>query len=251
MKRRWPSWPSAGRRTSARTPATTWPTSRGLRSGLPGLRRPHAVLHAARAQAVPRTSRSVRACRRTTRRSPARATPTSGAPLQITCVEPYPFDALSDAAGLRAGRRASCRTFRCRGSRRSAAGDVLFIDSSHALKIDSDVAYLFLEVLPRLKPGVLVHIHDVPFPYNVPYPARHVAVRRAVAGVLERGDGRADVPRVQLRVRDPAVDAADPARRRAFLLDGSPTTCRWLTIPTRRRRCGCGGWVSFQILSRF
>ncbi len=48
---------------------------------------------------------------------------------------------------------------------------MLFIDSSHALKIDSDVAYLFLEVLPRLQPGVLVHIHDVPFPYNVPYPA--------------------------------------------------------------------------------
>ncbi len=51
------------------------------------------------------------------------------------------------------------------------AGDVLFIDSSHALKIDSDVAFLFLEVLPRVKPGVIVHIHDVHFPWNGPYPA--------------------------------------------------------------------------------
>src|SRR5690606_35304322 len=50
-------------------------------------------------------------------------------------------------------------------------GDVLFIDSTHALRIDSDVAYLFLEVLPRVPTGAIVHIHDVPFPYNVPYPS--------------------------------------------------------------------------------
>ena len=40
-------------------------------------------------------------------------------------------------------------------------GDVLFIDSSHVLRIDSDVRFLFLEVLPRLQPGVLVHFHDI------------------------------------------------------------------------------------------
>jgi hypothetical protein len=49
---------------------------------------------------------------------------------------------------------------------------VLFIDSSHVLKIDGDVPFLYLEVLPRLNRGVVIHIHDVPFPYNVPYPAR-------------------------------------------------------------------------------
>ena len=31
--------------------------------------------------------------------------------------------------------------------------------------------YLFLEVLPALDPGVYIHIHDIPFPYNIPYPA--------------------------------------------------------------------------------
>jgi len=51
------------------------------------------------------------------------------------------------------------------------AGDVLFIDSTHALKIDSDVAFLFMEALPLVSRGVLVHIHDIPFPYNVPFPA--------------------------------------------------------------------------------
>ena len=48
--------------------------------------------------------------------------------------------------------------------------DVLFIDSSHVLKIGEDVPFLYLEVLPTLNVGVVVHIHDVPFPYNIPYP---------------------------------------------------------------------------------
>lgn len=40
-------------------------------------------------------------------------------------------------------------------------GDVLFIDSSHVAKAGSDVLYELFEVLPRLAPGVLVHVHDV------------------------------------------------------------------------------------------
>src|SRR5581483_6898051 len=43
-------------------------------------------------------------------------------------------------------------------------GDVLFIDSSHVLTIGSDVQHLFLEVLPRLRRGVLVHVHDIFLP---------------------------------------------------------------------------------------
>ena len=50
--------------------------------------------------------------------------------------------------------------------------DILFIDSSHVLKIGSDVEFLFLEVLPRLNPGVIVHIHDIFLPAN--YPRRWV-----------------------------------------------------------------------------
>jgi predicted O-methyltransferase YrrM len=93
-----------------------------------------------------------------------------GSPLHLTCVEPYPFDALRTLPDfdLVEGfvQDTPLEVFESLES-----GDVLFIDSSHALKVDSDVAYLFLEVLPRVKPGVLVHIHDVPFPFNVPYPA--------------------------------------------------------------------------------
>jgi hypothetical protein len=49
-----------------------------------------------------------------------------------------------------------------------AANDVLFIDSSHVLRIGSDVQYLFLEVVPRLAPGVYVHVHDIFMPAEYP-----------------------------------------------------------------------------------
>jgi predicted O-methyltransferase YrrM len=100
----------------------------------------------------------------------ARRNAEDGAPLQITCIEPYPFDALKALAGfeLVQGFVQDVPVSRFEALE---SGDVFFIDSSHALKIDSDVAYLYLEVLPRIKPGVLVHIHDVPFPFNVPFPA--------------------------------------------------------------------------------
>jgi predicted O-methyltransferase YrrM len=44
------------------------------------------------------------------------------------------------------------------------AGDVLFIDSSHVVATGSDVVHEILEILPRLRRGVIVHIHDVFMP---------------------------------------------------------------------------------------
>ena len=46
--------------------------------------------------------------------------------------------------------------------------DVLFIDSGHTVKFGGDVNFLILEVLPRLKPGVLIHFHDINLPYAPP-----------------------------------------------------------------------------------
>ena len=48
------------------------------------------------------------------------------------------------------------------------AQDVLFIDSSHVAKVGSDVSWIMLRILPRLKPGVLVHFHDIFYPYSYP-----------------------------------------------------------------------------------
>ncbi len=49
-----------------------------------------------------------------------------------------------------------------------APGDILFIDSSHRVFTNSDVTVLFLDVLPRLQPGVLIHLHDIFLPYDYP-----------------------------------------------------------------------------------
>jgi predicted O-methyltransferase YrrM len=47
-------------------------------------------------------------------------------------------------------------------------GDILFIDSSHTVRAGGDVVHLLCEVVPRLAPGVLVHVHDVYLPYHYP-----------------------------------------------------------------------------------
>ncbi len=48
------------------------------------------------------------------------------------------------------------------------ADDFLFIDSSHVGKVGSDVLHILFEILPRLKPGVIVHFHDILWPFEYP-----------------------------------------------------------------------------------
>ena len=51
---------------------------------------------------------------------------------------------------------------------RLGEGDILFIDSTHVSKVGSDVNRLVFDVLPRLPAGVLVHFHDVFYPFEYP-----------------------------------------------------------------------------------
>jgi predicted O-methyltransferase YrrM len=51
---------------------------------------------------------------------------------------------------------------------RLGAGDVLFYDGSHCAKVASDVTWFFFRILPRLKPGVLIHLHDIFLPDDYP-----------------------------------------------------------------------------------
>ncbi|HKW17900.1 MAG TPA: class I SAM-dependent methyltransferase [Terriglobales bacterium] len=46
--------------------------------------------------------------------------------------------------------------------------DILFIDSSHVVAVGSDVVREYLQILPRLNPGVLVHVHDIFLPSDYP-----------------------------------------------------------------------------------
>lgn len=86
----------------------------------------------------------------------------------ITCIEPYPSDVvrtLGHGVTLREEKveHTPFAVFAALGP-----GDVCFIDSSHVVKTGSDVTHLFLEVLPRLAEGVVVHVHDVFIPEDYP-----------------------------------------------------------------------------------
>lgn len=48
------------------------------------------------------------------------------------------------------------------------ANDILFVDSSHVSKIDSDVNHIFFRILPLLKSGVHIHFHDIFYPFEYP-----------------------------------------------------------------------------------
>jgi hypothetical protein len=48
------------------------------------------------------------------------------------------------------------------------AGDILFVDTTHTVKLGSDVNHIILDVLPALAPGVLVHFHDIFLPWEYP-----------------------------------------------------------------------------------
>lgn len=92
--------------------------------------------------------------------------------LEFTFIEPYPdrlLGLLSD------GDRQRCRLVRSAVQDvpldtydQLGAGDVLFIDSTHVSKVGSDVNWLVFEVLPRLADGVVVHFHDIFWPFEYP-----------------------------------------------------------------------------------
>jgi hypothetical protein len=89
-------------------------------------------------------------------------------PTQILCIEPYPDELLRQRVlpVELIDRRVQDVPLSVFESLQG--GDVLFIDSSHTVRIDGDVNYLFLDVLPQLKPGVVVHLHDVFLPRHPP-----------------------------------------------------------------------------------
>ena len=84
----------------------------------------------------------------------------------MTCVDPYPSDKLRELVSERHIQLRACEVQDIEFSlfQELSANDVLFIDSSHVSKKDSDVDFLYLEVMPRLREGVVVQIHDMPFP---------------------------------------------------------------------------------------
>lgn len=92
-----------------------------------------------------------------------------GSPAEFTAVDPEPRTEVADAiAGVGTFERRDARDLTVDSYAALQAGDVLFIDTSHIVKLGSEVNQLFLEVLPTLAPGVWVQVHDIFLPYEYP-----------------------------------------------------------------------------------
>jgi hypothetical protein len=104
----------------------------------------------------------------------ARATLEDGIAREAVCIEPFarrPLVAFQRSAPCRVTllqqpvERVNPQVFR-----ELQSGDVLFLDSTHMVRLGGDVSFLYLEVLPQIREGVLVHIHDISWPYPSPDP---------------------------------------------------------------------------------
>jgi hypothetical protein len=107
------------------------------------------------------------------------------------------------------------------------AGDVLFYDGSHCVRTGSDVNWIFFEVLPRLRPGVWIHVHDVLWPSDyapswvldngITWNEQYLA-QAFLMGNLEF--------RVRLAVR--MINALRPAEVASVFPDGGPGGSLWI-----------------------
>jgi len=92
-----------------------------------------------------------------------------GSELDFTCIEPYPRAFLSAGApGITRVIEKQVQDVPMTVFTSLAAGDILFIDSSHVAKTGSDVNHIYFQIIPHLPAGVIIHIHDIFFPSDYP-----------------------------------------------------------------------------------
>lgn len=91
-----------------------------------------------------------------------------GQPAEFVAIDPEPRRGLPSVPGLSRVDRVKAQDVPLDRFLELELNDILFVDSSHVVKTGSDVNFLILEVLPRLRPGVAVHFHDIFLPYEYP-----------------------------------------------------------------------------------
>lgn len=89
------------------------------------------------------------------------------APCDYTIVDPYPGETVSKGLpALEKLEKKRIELIEPEFFEQLVKNDILFVDSGHTVRTGSDVNYLILDVLPRLAPGVIIHFHDIPLPYE-------------------------------------------------------------------------------------
>lgn len=83
----------------------------------------------------------------------------------ITCIEPHPSKFILQNKKIKLIKE-KLQNCNFKVFNQLKKGDLIFIDSSHALKLGGELTEIYLEIIPRLKPGVFIHIHDIAFPYQ-------------------------------------------------------------------------------------
>lgn len=87
----------------------------------------------------------------------------------ITCIEPYPRQALSYIPKVINVIQKPVQDVRPEFFRENLQdGDILFIDSTHTVKTGSDCVYEYIQILPALQSGVVIHAHDIFLPHALP-----------------------------------------------------------------------------------
>lgn len=88
--------------------------------------------------------------------------------IEVVAVDPFPTPLLERLAsdGSITLLRNPAQTVSIETFTELREGDLLLVDSTHTVKVGSEVNRLILEVFPRLQPGVVVHVHDIMFPYD-------------------------------------------------------------------------------------
>jgi hypothetical protein len=157
----------------------------------------------------------------------ARAIIDHGLATELTCIDPAPRRPLE---GLRLSWHStvvqqapeSCFTM-------LAAGDVLFVDSSHVLMPGSDVDWIVNRILPAVEPGVLVHFHDVFLPdaYPASWAWRGYNEQSAIAALIQ-GEGY----EIEFASRFVAIRLPERLRRGVMaelpLVEGAFESSLWL-----------------------
>ncbi len=91
-----------------------------------------------------------------------------GSGTELRCFDPFPGVVHPGLPGLTSLEATRAQDVPLDTFTALEAGDLLFVDTTHTVKLGSDVNRIFLEVLPRLAPGVIVHVHDIYLPYEYP-----------------------------------------------------------------------------------